>query len=36
MRDISATINELDHQDLSEDLLSTISDSVSVNDEIKE
>lgn len=34
MRDIRATISELYHQDLSEELLSTITDSV--NDEVKE
>ena len=34
MRDIRATINELYHQDLSEELLSSITDSV--NDEVKE
>jgi transposase-like protein len=34
MRDIRATINELYHQDLSEELISSITDSV--NDEVKE
>jgi transposase-like protein len=34
MRDIRATINELYHQDLSEDLISSITDCV--NDEVKE
>ena len=34
MRDIRSTINELYHQDLSEELLSSITDSV--NDEVKE
>ncbi len=34
MRDIRATINELYDQDLSEELLSSITDSV--NDEVKE
>jgi transposase-like protein len=34
MRDIRATLNELYHQDLSEELISSITDSV--NDEVKE